>query len=184
MPVTDECRQYPPKIIFKYFCLGQAVSHPLCKNGHITKTKDYDDQRTNGTGARQSEGLQLSQASAAAVEPGKLVVSTDARSGGSRRRLAAGAPCPAGADLFSRVRFCGSRGSRPWQRVKGVRPRLGCHCFVCSSAFKQSIPEPPKGGTTNRPGQETGAPFRDLEGNHRAPVIAPQQQNRRANFYR
>ena len=76
------------------------MSHPLCQDWRITKTNDYDDQRTNGIDARQSQGVQSGPTAPAAVEPGELVVSTDARGGGSRSGLAAGPPCPSGADLF------------------------------------------------------------------------------------
>ena len=102
------------------------MSHPLCQDWRITKTNDYDDQRTNGTGARQSQSVQLGQAAATAVEPRELVVSTDARGGGSRRGLATGPPCPSRADLFSGVRCRGSRGSLPRGEIKGIEagPRL------------------------------------------------------------
>src|SRR5665213_3527646 len=75
--------------IFEFFWLGQPVSYPLCQDWRITKTKDYDDQRTNGTGARKIKNLPYGQTHPAAHEPGELVVSTDAGGGGQSGGLAA-----------------------------------------------------------------------------------------------
>jgi hypothetical protein len=160
----------PEKIIFRNFCLGQAVSHPLCQDWRITKANDYDDQRTNGTGAGKRKSVQLHQAATAAVEPGELVVSTDARSGGPRRGLAARPPCPSGANLFSRVIFLWQPRGTPRLGNKGNEARLGCHCIVfvprCGKWLEVSPTVPPTGTElqTGRAGSERGAPLKDLGG--------------------
>ena len=145
------------------------MSHPPCQDWRITKTNDYDDQRTNGTGARQSKGLQFGETAATPPEPGELVVSADARSRGSRRGLATRPPCPSGADLFSGIILWQPRKPALGMRSRGMRPGLGCHSLNVASL--------------RRRGQRTALSLAALEGNHRAPVIAPQQHNRRARIH-
>ena len=73
--------------------------------GCIQKNEDYEYKRakSDGAGTRQSAGVPVVAEAAAADEPGDLVVSTDARGGGSGGGLEVGAAGEAGADLFSGV---------------------------------------------------------------------------------
>jgi len=73
---------------------------------------------------------------------------------------------------------------------QGVRPRLGCHCQICPIFYKTGCGIETWGlqeldlvlETSSVFGSIQRASFRILEGNHCAPVIAPQQHNRRAYF--
>jgi hypothetical protein len=79
------------------------MSNPLWQDEFKRKTKYYELKRTNGIDSRKNAGLLFDQTAATPVEPGKLVVSTDARSSGQGRRLAPLPSCAPGADLLSRI---------------------------------------------------------------------------------
>ena len=92
------------KIFFKEFHMDSGCPCDFARM-YSKKNKNYEYKRaeTNGTGSRQSAGVPVGAKAATANEPGELVVSTDAGSGGSGGGLAAQAAGEAGADLFSRV---------------------------------------------------------------------------------